>query len=162
MSEAPPLEPAVDFEVMSARRIRSHIWNLLLFGAVASCSGITIPTSLLKGRSIILDVVFIFIGAFFFITTAMSWYRDQGAKVRVQGNSISVISPTGKTRMSGLFSNIVLLKGLRSVSQKEPRLYVVLFAGGKRLMFDRNLQNLPELLKLIEERSGQQFVIQQS
>ena len=147
---------------MSGKRIWSHVWSLLLFGAIVTCSGITLPMRLQEGRSIVVDVAFIIFGSLMFAMAAYSWYRDQGAAIKIQGNSISVVSPTGKVRINGLLTNVIQLKAMQPISQNVPTAYIVVFTGGRRISFSNSVPNVDGLLHLIQVRTGKQFVVQRS
>lgn len=162
MIEAPPVDPPIEFPVMSARRIGSHIWSLLFAGTIVTCGGLSIPRGLAKDRSIVLDVFLILFGVFTFVVTGYLWVRDQGAVIRIQGNSISILSPTGAVRSRGLLTNVVQLRALQPISQNKPTSYVLVFADMRRIAFDRNLPNIEALLSLIQQRTGQQFVVHRS
>lgn len=161
MIEAPPVEPPIIFPVMSATRIRSHLWSLLIygFGIYLGISGIKRHTS--AHRPIVLDLFVLLFSLFFFGLSAMLWLRDQGSQIIIHGNRIAVKSGSGEIRSSGLISDIIELRAIQTKSQSKPSSYSVVFSSRRRIVFDRNIPNLDSLLALLEQRTGRPFVINQ-
>ena len=162
MSEAPPVEPAIFFPVMSAARVRSHVTGLLIYG-FGMFLGITgIKSNLLRHRSIAVDIFVLFFSLLMFGLMAKVWLRDQGSQIVIHGNRIEVRSGRGQPRAAGLITNIIDLRAMQNVTQAKPWSYAIVFSNDRRIVFDRNIPNLMALIELLEQRTGKQFVIHRS
>jgi hypothetical protein len=162
MPEAPPVEEPIVFPVMSWVRIRSHLWNLTVYG-MGLYLGITgMRHQLSAHESAVLDFFILIFSVLMFFLTALIWLRDQGSQIIIQGNRIELRSASGDVRSAGLISNILDLKATQSRTRGRPWTYVIVFSNRHRIVFDRNIPNLPTLVSLVEQRSGLQFDVHQS
>lgn len=162
MSEAPPVESPNVFPVMSSARIRSHVWGLFIYG-MGLYLGITgIKRHLASHRSIAFDIFILILSVFMFAVTGLIWFRDQGSQIIIQGNRIELKSVNGEVRSSGLISDIIDLRATQSRLQGRPWSYIITFSNRRRIVFDRNVPNLHSLVGLLEQRTGRQFIIDQS
>ena len=162
MSQVPPVEPPIVFPIMSVARIRSHVWGLLLYGALLYLGITGVKRNLVEHRSIVVDVFIIFFGLLMFLLSSFSWLRDQGSQILIQGNRIEVRSSSGESRAAGLLTNVIELRASQNVTQARPWSYSVIFSNQRRIVFDRSIPNLDSLIRLLEERTGKQFVIHRS
>ena len=162
MSQAPPVEPPIIFPIMSAARIRSHIWGLLLNGALLYLGITGVKINIAEHRSIVVSVFVAIFALLMFLLSSFSWLRDQGSQIMIQGNRIEVRSGNGELRTSGLLTNVIELRASQNVPRPRPWSYCVIFSNQRRIIFDRNIPNLDSLILLLEERTGKQFVIHRS
>ena len=162
MSQAPPVEPPIVFPIMSAARIRSHIWGLLLYGSLLYLGITGVKVNLAEHRSIVVDVFVSIFGLLMFLLSSFSWLRDQGSQILIQGNRIEVRSGGGDARAAGLLTNVVELRASQNVTQARPWSYSVIFSNQRRIIFDRSIPRLDSLIQLLEERTGKQFIIHRS
>ncbi len=162
MSEAPPVEPPIIFPVMSAARVRSNIWGLLIngFGLFLGITGIRADVAL--QRSFAADAFILAFSLMMFGLLAKVWLRDQGSQIVVQGNRIEVRSGSGVPRAAGLLTNVIDLRATQNVTQPRPWSYAIVFSNQRRIVFDRNIPNLMALINLLEQKTGKQFVIHRS
>ena len=162
MSQAPPVEPPIVFPIMSTARVRSTIWSLLIYGFMlyVGITGYRMDSA--RHRSIVIDIVFTIVGLLFFALSSLSWLRDQGSQIVVQGNRIELRSGSGAVRLAGLITDIVKLQASQNVTQKKPWSYSVVFKNRLFILIDRNIPNLESLIQLLEQRTGRKFEIKRS
>ncbi len=119
----------------------------------------------------VFNVIFIRMpaGILFFLLVAiftgtMAWasidvlWRRIGARLEIRNGKLSAISRAGRVRIEGYVTDIIELRSLYIVPNDVPMEYMVIFAGNQQLRFESQVENVDELKKTLEQRSGRNFV----
>ena len=119
----------------------------------------------------VFNVIFIRMpaGILFFLLVAiftgtMAWasinflWRRFGARLEIRTGKLFAINRDGRVRVEGYVTDINELRSLYIKPNDVPMEYMVIFTGNQKLRFESQVENVAELKKTLEERSGKNFV----
>ena len=89
------------------------------------------------------------------------WRFNQSEKIgndlEIDGNSVRLLGKNGVVKYTEDLANVTQLRAIHPMNSKKPEGFAVHFSSGRQFIFRDDVATRPELVALLEQRTGLKF-----